>query len=218
MDSVGLLRDYAEHGNEAAFGEVVARYIDLVYSTAVRRVGGDADLARDVTQTVFTDLARKARSLGGQVMLGGWLHRHTGFVSASVVRSERRRQAREQQAAEMNTLHHFPDPAWQQLAPVLDESIDALDAPDRQAILLRFYERRDLRSVGAALGVSDDAAQKRVGRALDKLRALLANRGVTLSGAALAGLMAAEAVTRLRPAWLTRCARGRWWVWLPVPA
>jgi RNA polymerase sigma factor (sigma-70 family) len=193
--SVQLLRDYAERDDEAAFGELVARYIDLVYSTAVRRVGGDADLARDVAQTVFADLARKARSLRGEVMLGGWLHRHTGFVSASLVRSERRRQARERQAAEMNTLDNSPDPAWQQLAPALDETIDALDAPDRQAIVLRFYEHRDFRSVGAALGLSDDAAQKRVSRALGKLRALLANRGVTLSIAALAGLMAAQAVT-----------------------
>ena len=131
-----LLRDYAERDDQGAFGELIARYIDLVYSTAVRRVGGDADLARDVTQTVFADLARKARSLRGEVMLGGWLHRHTGFVSASLVRGERRRQARERQAAEMNTLHDSPDPAWQQLAPAhrLEETADgALVAEDLTA-------------------------------------------------------------------------------------
>ena len=118
-DSVKLLRDYAERGNEAAFRELVARYIDLVYSTAVRRLGGDADLARDVTQTVFADLARNASSLRDVALLGGWLHRHTGFVAAKMVRTERRREAREREAAEMNALQNSPDLLWQQLAPHL---------------------------------------------------------------------------------------------------
>jgi RNA polymerase sigma factor (sigma-70 family) len=193
--SVQLLRDYAERGDEAAFRELVSRYIDLVYSAALRRLGGDAELARDVTQTVFADLARKARLLRGEVLLGGWLHHHTGFVAATLVRSERRRQTRERQAAAMNTLHHFPDPTWRQLAPVLDESMDALEAPDRQAIVLRFFEQRDFRAVGVALGISDDAAQKRVSRALEKLRVLLVERGVTMSAALLTSLLTAEAVS-----------------------
>jgi RNA polymerase sigma factor (sigma-70 family) len=194
-DSIKLLRDYAERGDEAAFRELVARYIDLVYSTAVRRVGGDADLARDVAQMVFTDLAHKAPSLRKVKLLGGWLHRHTGFVAANIVRSERRRQAREKETAEMNALQDSPDSLWQQMAPMLDESIDVLEAPDRQAIVLRFFERRDFRSIGAALGISDDAAQKRVSRAVEKLRELLANRGVTLTLALLGSLMAGRAVS-----------------------
>ncbi len=205
-DSIGLLREYADHGDEAAFGEIVDRYVDLVYSTALRRVGGDADLARDVTQTVFTDLARKARSLREVAMLGGWLHRHTGFVSATVVRSERRRRAREQEAAEMNALQNSPDSFWHQLAPVLDEAIDGLDEADREAIVMRFYEQRDFRSLGAALGVSDDAAQKRVSRALEKLRLRLASQGVALGLGALASLMAARAVSAA-PAGLSGSAR-----------
>jgi RNA polymerase sigma factor (sigma-70 family) len=194
-DSIKLLHDYAERGDEAAFRELVARYVDLVYSTAVRRVGGDADLARDVTQMVFTDLARKAESLRNVELLGGWLHRHTGFVASSIVRGERRRQAREQETAEMNALQDSPDSLWQQMAPLLDETMDVLEAPDRQAIVLRFFERRDFRAVGAALGISDDAAQKRVTRALEKLRELLANRGVTLSLALLSSFMAGRAVS-----------------------
>jgi RNA polymerase sigma factor (sigma-70 family) len=193
-DSLKLLREYADHGDEAAFRELVERYIDLVYSAAVRRVGGDANLARDVTQTVFTDLARKARSLRRVELLGGWLHRHTGFVAAGMVRSERRRQIREQEAAHMNALNDSPDVLWQQLAPVLDETIDLLTPPDRQAILLRFFERRDFRSIGTALGISDDAAQKRVSRALEKLRELLARQGVTLSLVLLGTLMAGRVV------------------------
>jgi RNA polymerase sigma factor (sigma-70 family) len=194
-DGIQLLRNYAERGDEAAFRELVERYINLVYSVAIRRVGGDADLARDVAQTVFTDLARKARSLGQVRSLGGWLHRHTGFVAATVVRRERSRHARERQAVEMNTLHDIPDSTWQQLAPVLDETIDALDAADREAIVLRFFEQHDLREVGAALGISDDAAQKRVSRAIEKLRVLLAQRGVSLGVTVLASLMIAQAVS-----------------------
>ena len=193
--SIKLLRDYAESGDEAAFRELVGRYIDLVYSTAVRRVGGDADLARDVAQVVFTDLAHKAKSLRDVELLGGWLHRHTGFVASTIVRGERRRQAREQETAAMNALQDSPDSLWQQMAPLLDETIDGLEAPDRQAIMLRFFERRDFRSVGAALGISDDAAQKRVTRAVEKLRELLASRGVTLTLALLSSFMAGRAVS-----------------------
>jgi RNA polymerase sigma factor (sigma-70 family) len=193
-DSHKLLRDYADRGDESAFRELVNRYIDLVYSAALRRVGGNADTAEDVTQAVFTDLARKARSLRGVEMLGGWLHRHTGFVASNFVRTEQRRQIREQEAAQMNALTDSPDALWQQLSPVLDETIDSLEPADRQAILLRFFERHDFRSIGATLGISDDAAQKRVSRALDKLKDLLARRGITLTVVLLGTLMAGKVV------------------------
>ena len=90
-DSRQLLADYARNGSEEAFRELVTRYLSLVYSTAIRLVGGDAHLAEDVAQTVFVDLARKARTLPGDVMLGGWLHRNTCFVAAKTMRGERRR-------------------------------------------------------------------------------------------------------------------------------
>jgi RNA polymerase sigma factor (sigma-70 family) len=185
-DTGHLLRDYTEKGSEASFRELVGRYMDLVYSVAFRRTGGDAHLAEDVVQTVFTDLARKARSLDANAMLGGWLHRHTCFVSSTLMRGERRRQERERQAMEMNALLQSGDAPWEEIAPVLDEAVNELDDDDRRAVLLRFFEQQDLRSLGAALGTSEGAAQKRVSRALDKLRALLAQRGVTLSIAGLA--------------------------------
>src|SRR4051812_33060924 len=103
-DSRSLLTEYAKSGSEATFHELVRLYIDLVYSTAVRLAGNDADLAKDVAQTVFINLARKARSLPANVMLGGWLHRHTVFVASNVMRGARRRHAREKQAAEMNAI------------------------------------------------------------------------------------------------------------------
>jgi RNA polymerase sigma factor (sigma-70 family) len=193
-DSLKLLRDYAEHGDEAAFRKLVEQYVNLVFSVATRRVGGDASLAQDVTQTVFTDLARKASSLRGVGFLGGWLHRHTGFVASTMLRSEQRRQVREQEAAQMNATQDSPDSLWQTLAPMLDDTIESLEPDDRQAVLLRFFERQDFRSIGAALGISDDAAQKRVSRALDKLRTLLAERGVTLTVMLLSSLLAGRAI------------------------
>jgi len=86
-DSRKLLEDYVENGSETAFRELVSRYINLVYSTAVRLVDSDTHLAEDVVQTVFMDLARQARALSKDVMLGGWLHRHTCFVAAKAMRS-----------------------------------------------------------------------------------------------------------------------------------
>src|SRR5215510_77293 len=103
-DDRQLLRCYAADGSEAAFGELVARHVNLVYSAALRRTGGDAHLAQDVAQLVFTDLARKARSLPKDVLLSGWLHRASRFAAAQLMRTEHRRQAREQEAAMMNTL------------------------------------------------------------------------------------------------------------------
>ncbi|HLH54569.1 MAG TPA: sigma-70 family RNA polymerase sigma factor [Verrucomicrobiae bacterium] len=193
-DSQELLREYVSKHSEAAFEQLVRRYIDLVYSVALRRVNWASQLAQDVAQVVFTDLARKAASLPDNVTLGGWLHHHTCFVASSALRGEQRRVAREKQAFEMNALFASEDSDWKELAPVLDESMDRLEPADRDALVLRFFERRDLRSVGAALGASEDAAQKRVSRALEKLRSLLVARGVTLSLAALGTVLGARAV------------------------
>ena len=194
-DSQKLLADYAMNGSEPAFRELVSRYLNLVYSTAVRLVGGDAHLAQDAVQTVFVDLARNARTLPRNVMLGGWLHRHTCFVALKMMRGERRRKSREKQALAINEEQDYSEANLAQVAPVLDEAINQLGAEDRTAILLRFFEQRDLRSVGEALGSSENAAQKRVGRALEELRGLLKNRGVAFSAAALGTVLAGGAVT-----------------------
>ncbi|HOX59039.1 MAG TPA: sigma-70 family RNA polymerase sigma factor [Candidatus Paceibacterota bacterium] len=194
-DSRTLLSQYARTGSESAFRELVSRYIDLVYSTAYRLVDGDAESAKDVAQTVFVALANQARTLPENVMLGGWLHLQTRFAAGKFMRSERRRRSRERQAAEMNALEDHNQGNLAQIAPVLDEAIGQLDAEDRNAILLRFFERQDFRSVGDALRTSEDAARKRVARALEKLRLVLGRRGVTLSAAALGTTLTAEAVT-----------------------
>ena len=194
-DTQRLLADYVTNRSEPAFRELVTRYLNLVYSTAVRLVGGDTHRAQDVAQTVFVDLARKAPGLSRDVMLGGWLHRHTCFVASKIMRGERRRQFRERQAVEMNALQDHSDANLAEIAPLLDEAINQLGAQDRTAILLRFFEQRDLRAVGEALGSTENAAQKRVTRALEELRALLKRRGVASSAAALGTVLASEAVS-----------------------
>lgn len=152
----------------------------------MRLVNGNTHLAEDVTRTVFADLARLARTLSREVVLGGWLHRHTCFVASKSIRGERRQQDRERQAAEMSALEDHSAANFASIAPILDDAVNRLGAEDRAAILLRFFEQHDFRSVGEALGSNEEAARKRVDRALEKLQSLLKVRGVTLSGTALA--------------------------------
>jgi RNA polymerase sigma factor (sigma-70 family) len=185
-----LLRDYVETGSESAFRELVDRYINLVYSTAYRRLGGDAHLAEDTVQTVFSDLARKASTLPATVMLGGWLHRHTCFVTSAMLRTNRRREAREKEAMEI--FASCDD--WKAIAPMLDEAVNQLAPADRDAVILRFFEGLDFRIIGARIGSNEDAAQKRVSRAVEKLRAFLEQRGATLSAAGLATLLASASI------------------------
>ena len=194
-ESQKLLAEYAKNGSESAFRELVTRYINLVYSTALRLVGGDTQLAEDVTQTVFINLARNGRTLSSEVMLGGWLHQHAFHVATKAVRAERRRQSREREAVEMNTLQNDSGANWRQVGPILDEAITQLGSEDRTAILLRFFEQRSFRSVGEALCTNEDAARMRVNRALEKLHTLLRQRGVALSITALGSLLTAEAAT-----------------------
>lgn len=193
-EAQNILAAYARTGSEAAFQEVVARYLNLVYSTALRLVD-DAHLAQDVSQKVFADLARMAGSLGADAKLGGWLHRHTCFVARKTMRAERRRVAREQQAVQMNNADDHSEANLAAIAPVLDEAVNELGSKDREAIVLRYFEQRDLGSVGSAIGSNEEAARKRVNRALDKLREILRRRGVTLSTTALATALGAQAVT-----------------------
>ncbi len=194
-ESATLLRNYAETGSDETFGQLVARYFDLVYSAARRLTGGDAHLAQDVAQAVFTDLARKAKTLPPDVYLSGWLYRHTCFTASKTVRGERRRQTRERQAVEMNPPNEPSDAVWQQLAPVLEEAMSGLNNEDRDAIVMRFFERQTFRTVGETMGTGEDGARKRVERALEKLRGFFGRRGVAVSAVSLAGVLSSQAVT-----------------------
>lgn len=201
-----LLRCYLEQKSETAFTELVRRHLGLVYSTALRRVGGDAQLAEDVAQKVFSDLARKAASLTEHASLAGWLHVIAHVASAAVVRSERRRRVREAEAHVMQTtVAAAPsDSDWTHLRLVIDGAIIALKAQDRTAIAFRFFAQRSFAEVGTALRLTEDAARKRVDRALDKLRATLERRGVTSTATALALTMA---VICASPGWHPACGR-----------
>src|SRR5215510_4172782 len=196
MNDRELLQRYAESRCEASFTELVKRYVDLVYSAALRQVGGDAHLAHDVTQSVFIDLARKAESLSGRTVLAGWLYTSAHYAAAKVVRGEQRWRAREQKANSMREMTDDSgvEPAWEELRPVIDQAMHELNQTERDAILLRYFEKKQLGEVGAKLGVSEDAARKRVDRALDKLRGLLARRGVTSTSAALVLALGANSV------------------------
>ena len=192
-----LLRGFAEERSDDAFTELVRRHIDSVFTAAARRTGGDAAAAQDIAQTVFTGLATKLRGAGAAEVLqvaslGGWLHRQTGFTAATYVRGEARRRTREQTSMELRSQADTTD--WSSVAPVLDEALDGLPDGDRDAIALRFLERRPFAGIGAVFGVSEDAARMRVDRALDKLRTGLARRGITSTAAALGTALGQHAV------------------------
>ena len=182
-----LLQQFAADQSEAAFAALVDRHLPLVHSAALRRAHGDAHLAAEIAQATFIILARKAGDISAKTVLTGWLYRTTQFVAADALRQKLRRQQREHQAYMEATLTpNETNEAWQQLAPVLDEAMHALRTADRDAVLLRYFENKSLADVGAALGVTEDAARVRVNRALDKLRALLAKQGIKFGAALLA--------------------------------
>jgi len=194
-----LLRQYAIARSEQAFAELVKRHVNLVYSAALRQVGGDAHLAHDVAQNVFTDLARKASSLSRRESLAGWLYTSAHFAAGKIVRTEIRRREREEQF--MREPPHDPasDADWEKLRPTLDAAMHGLNETDREAVLLRYFENRPYAEVGAKLGVNENTARMRVERALEKLRALLAKRAITTT-AALASIISANAIQVAPPA------------------
>ena len=196
-DDTALLCHYVANRSEAAFTELVRRHIGMVHATALRRVGGDAHLADDVTQTVFITLARKAPSLLDRASLAGWLYLSTQMAAAAVVRGEQRRKARETTAHTMD-LTNAPDrPAADlaQLRPLLDDALVTLKDDEREAIVLRFFQQQTFAEIGATLRVTEEAARKRVDRSLDKLHALLGRRGITSSVAALGAALTAAGVS-----------------------
>lgn len=193
-EDMALVREYGASDSEQAFQTLVSRHLKLVYSAALRQVG-DPQLAEDVTQAVFIILARKAKSFGEKVILSGWLYRTTRFASADALKTQRRRQMREQEAhMEAMIQSSQTDLDWERLSPILDEAMAQLRDKDRDAIVLRFFENKNLREVGTAMGLEERAAQKRLARGLEKLRAFFAKRGVTLTAAVIAGALGANSV------------------------
>jgi len=193
-----LLREYAEHRSESAFSEIVARHTDMVYCAATRQLASP-DLARDVAQRVFTALAQAAGSLSTKMAedasVAGWLYRTTRNTVLNFRRDEYRRHQRERQAMQDFYTGTETSPDWNYLSPILDEAMGELNEADHDALLLRYFKNEDLQAVGRALGVSDDAAQKRVSRAIERLREFFVKRGITVATGSLAAAISANAAT-----------------------
>jgi RNA polymerase sigma factor (sigma-70 family) len=189
-----LLRAYGETCSEAAFAELVRRHVDFVYSAA-RRMVWDRHLAEDVTQGVFVALAKNSAQLQDRPVLSGWLHRTAQNIAAQTVRTIERRRAREQEAATMNELLAVEaDRSWENIAPHLDAALGEVAERDRDALLLRYFEHKTAPQMAKLLGISDEAAQKRVSRAVDRLRECLAKRGITAGASGLTVLISTKAV------------------------
>ena len=199
-DDRSLLRQYAERHSQEAFAALVSRHVNLVYSVALRQVRSP-QLAEDVAQSVFTDLARQAPRLAPNTILAAWLYQVARRTAIDVVRHESRRQLREQVAVEMNNMNAADlsrrnpmEADWTHVEPLLDEAMHALDDTDRAAVLLRYFENKSLREVGETLGTSEDAAQKRVSRAVEHLREYFTKRGVTVGAGGFAVVISTNAV------------------------
>jgi RNA polymerase sigma factor (sigma-70 family) len=187
-----LLRDYAERHSEVAFTELVRRHVDLVHSAA-RRMTDDTHSAEDVTQAVFMALAQNAARLSRHPVLSGWLHTAARHLAAKTVRAAARRQLREQEAAAMNQPS-ANEPSWDDVAPHLDAALGELNDAERDAILLRYFEKKSAPEIAALIGTSTAAAQKRVTRAVERLRESFSRRGVTIGTGGLALVLGAHAV------------------------
>ncbi|HXG46809.1 MAG TPA: sigma-70 family RNA polymerase sigma factor [Methylomirabilota bacterium] len=193
-----LLESYARQRSEDAFRELVTRHFDYVYSAAVRLLR-DPHQAQDATQAAFVALAEKAGRLPRGTVIAGWLHRAVTFASLKLQRGEARRQRWESEAAVMNAPDEHGPPLGHDALRHVDAAIAELGGVDRDAVVLRFYCNQGFREVAAALGTSEDAAKKRVTRALEKLRRRLVKRGVAVSSTALMAGLSRMPVTAAPP-------------------
>jgi RNA polymerase sigma factor (sigma-70 family) len=194
-----LIRQFADTGDDDAFALIVRRNIDWVYSMSLRLTHGDHAAADDIAQAVFILLARKSRLLGSNAVLRRWLFVSTRLCFRAVQRHEQRLRARERRSValrEVTQQSEFPD--WDALSPSLDALVARLGAGDRDVILMRFYQGMSFARIGGALRISEDAARKRLARAVERLREMLARRGITSAAVALATLLA-EQTTRAAP-------------------
>src|SRR6266850_1853453 len=193
MGDMDLVREYALHKSEESFTALVSRHINLVYSVALRQVG-NTHQAEEITQTVFVTLARRAGTLSRGTILSGWLFQTARLTAANFVRTQIRRTRREQEAYMQSRLDESGEDVWQKIGHLLNDAISGLAQKNLDAIVVRFIEGRHLKEVSATLGITGDAAKKRVPGAVEKLRAAFSARGAALSGEALTGAIGTRAV------------------------
>ena len=194
MDDHALLREYLEQHSEKAFSELVDRYLPLVYGAALRLVG-DTHAAQDVAQSVFIQLARKAWTIRNGHALPGWLYRATHHAAYAARRSEIRRRERETAAMNLAEQNQPANTIAEQIAPLLDDALAGLSRVEQDAVLLRYFQDKSFREVGATLGLNEEAARKRTDRALDKIRLHFSRRGITATAALLGSALTSQAAT-----------------------
>jgi RNA polymerase sigma factor (sigma-70 family) len=199
VPDIELLQQFARNRSEAAFAELVQRHIGMVHSVALRHTS-NPEQAQDITQAVFIILARKAGSLGSSVVLPGWLYHTARLTAANFQRAEMRRIRREQEAFMQSTLEEpASDTLWRELSPLLDDAMGRLRASDRDALVLRYLQNQSMAAVGATMGIAERAAQKRVNRALEKLRKFFMQRGVSSTTATIAQTITSHSVQTVPP-------------------
>jgi len=193
LDDNALLREYVERDSEEAFAALVTRHVNKVYSVALRHARNPHQ-AEEITQAVFVILAKKSRNLGRGVVLSGWLYQTARLTAMTFIRSEFRRARREQEAHMQTLSNENESEVWPQIAPLLDTAMAGLSETDRHAVVLRFFDGRSMSEVGVALGASEDAAKKRVNRAVEKLRGFFTKRGVMLTATVLTAAISENSV------------------------
>jgi RNA polymerase sigma factor (sigma-70 family) len=189
-----LLAQFARDQSEAAFAELVQRYVALVHSVALRHTA-NPEHARDITQAVFIILARKAGALGCKTVLPGWLYHTARLTAANFQRAEARRVRREREACMQSTPEESAhDALWRELSPQLDEAMGCLGTSERDALVLRYFQNKSVAEVGEFLGLAENTAQKRVSRALEKLRKFFVRRGVDSTAAAIGDTISVNSI------------------------
>jgi uncharacterized protein (TIGR03435 family) len=195
-DDWQLLEDYASRNSEEAFRELASRYTGLVYQAALRQTGNHYT-AEEITQAVFIALAQKAAKIPKQAILAGWLFRAVRFAVLNHRRDDECRHRHEQEAFDMQNQPQVQtnplDPVWETIVSVLDEALARLPTADREVLTLRYFADKSHKEAAVLLGVSEDAAKKRVGRALEKLRGAFARRGIHMASTALSAALSAHA-------------------------
>jgi RNA polymerase sigma factor (sigma-70 family) len=202
FDDIALLKEYADGHSEAAFAVLVERYVHLVYSTALRQTGNPSH-AEEITQAVFIILTQKAKSLGPKTILSGWLYQTARLTAANFLRSEIRRQQREQEAYMESLLNEPTSNVWQQIAPLLDTAMGHLSENDRNIVVLRFFQNKSAAEIGDALGIDSSTAQKRITRAVGRLRNFFAKRRVAHPAELITGAISTHSV-QTAPAFLAK--------------
>ncbi len=190
-----LFRRWLVRRDVDAFSELVLRHSGMMYATARRVLGSEAD-AEDVVQESFLRLARQDEAI---VFLPGWLHKVAVHLSLNRLRGEKRRSEREKQYHQECAASERGVPQWDEILPVVDEALSELPEKVRVAVVLRFLEGQTHAQAAKELGISRSAVHKRIKKGLEQVRIFLDKRGITSSSAVLGVMFAAHLEAEAAP-------------------